>query len=221
MHREPKKPKNPLLPDDDQGNTSKAIDASNVEMTAEERISTYWENNKSSIIGAIIISAIAIIGVQGYKIAEQKAESELQTAYEAAKLNKTLESFIENYADTVLAGFTSLQLANTAYEASDYPAALEFYTAAENALENSPLKDKASIGIAFTRYQINSEDGLSALESLFADSSILESVRAEAGYVLLVDAKSKGDEEKVKAYAETINAFENAGSWRFRISQFL
>jgi uncharacterized protein YrzB (UPF0473 family) len=68
---------------------------------------------------------------------------------------------------------------------------------------------------------MDSEDGLSALETLFEDTTILESVRAEAGYVLLVDAKSKGDEAKVKAFAESINALDNAGSWKFRISQFL
>lgn len=221
MHREPKKPKNPLFPDNDKENTQKTVDASIAELTAEERIISYWRNNKSSIIGAIIISAFVIIGVQGYKIAEQKAESELQTAYEVAKLNDTLESFIENHSETVLGGFAALELANTAYEDSDYTKALQFYTTAENALGAHPLKDKASIGIAFTRYQINPEDGLSALESLLGDSNILESVRAEAGYILLVDAKSKGDEAKVKAFAETINAFENAGSWKFRISQFL
>ena len=65
-------------------------------------------------------------------------------------------------------------------------------------MSNNPLKDKASIGIAFTRYQMDSENGLSAFESLFADSTKLESVRAEAGYILLVDAKSKGDETKSK-----------------------
>jgi predicted negative regulator of RcsB-dependent stress response len=221
MHREPKKPKNPLLPDDDQGNPSKAVDASHMELSAEERIASYWENNKSSIIGAIIISAIAIIGVQGYKLAEQKAELKIQNAYEEAKLNNSLESFIETHSESVLGGFAALELANSAYEASEYSAALELYTAAQNALESSPLKDKASIGIAFTRYQMDSEDGLSALETLFEDTTILESVRAEAGYVLLVDAKSKGDEAKVKAFAESINALDNAGSWKFRISQFL
>ena len=221
MHREPKKPKNPLFPDNDKDTTSKAIDALTNEMTAEERIISYWGKNKSSIIGAIIISAVAIIGVQGYKMVEQQAELELQNAYEEAKLNNTLESFVENYSETALGGFAALDLANSAYEASDYSLALKWYTAAENALSHSPLKDKASIGIAFTRYQIDTEDGLSALESLFTDFNILESIRAEAGYVLLVDAKSKGDEAKAKAYAETINAFENAGSWKFRISQFL
>ncbi|MFL2825856.1 MAG: tetratricopeptide repeat protein [Coraliomargaritaceae bacterium] len=221
MHREPKKPKNPLLPDDDQGNASKTVDASNLELSAEERITSYWEKNKSSIIGAIIISTIAIIGVQGYKLAEEKAKLKIQNAYEEAKLNDSLESFIETHSETVLGGFAALELANRAYEDSEYSVALEFYTAAEKALGNSPLKDKARIGIAFARYQIDSEDGLSALDSLFADTTILESVRAEAGYVLLVDAKSKGDEAKVKAFAESINALDNAGSWKFRISQFL
>ena len=68
MHREPKKPKNPLFPDNDQENAPKADEALHVEQSAEERIVSYWENNKSSIIGAIIISAIVIIGVQGYKL---------------------------------------------------------------------------------------------------------------------------------------------------------
>ena len=221
MHREPKKPKNPLFPDNDKDNDPKTVDISNVEMSAEERITTYWSNNKSSIIGAIIISAIVIIGVQGFKIAEQKAESERQKAYEVAKLENSLENFIETYGETVLGGFAALELANAAYEDSDYTKALQYYTAAENALSNHPLKDKASIGLAFTRYQMDSAEGLSALESLFADSTKLESVRAEAGYILLVDAKSKGDEAKVKAFAETINAFENAGNWKFRINQFL
>ena len=178
-------------------------------------------NNKSSIIGAIIISAIVIISVQGFKIAEQKAESERETAYEVAKLENSLENFIETYAETALGGFAALELANDAYEDSSYTKALQYYTTAENALSKHPLKDKASIGIAFTRYQMDSFEGLSALESLFADSNKLESVRAEAGYILLVDAKSKGDEAKVKAFAEAINAFENAGNWKFRINQFL
>lgn len=221
MHREPKKPKNPLFPDNDKDNAPKTFDISNVEMSAEERINTYWSNNKSSIIGAIIISAIVIISVQGFKIAEQKAESERETAYEVAKLENSLENFIETYAETVLGGFAALELANDAYEDSDYTKALQYYTTAENALSKHPLKDKASIGIAFTRYQMDSFEGLSALESLFADSNKLESVRAEAGYILLVDAKSKGDEAKVKAFAKTINAFENAGNWKFRINQFL
>ena len=221
MHREPKKNKNPLFSDNDKDVAPKTDDISNVEMTAEERITTYWSNNKSSIIGALIISAIVIIGVQGFKIAEEKASSERQTAYDVAKIENSLENFIETYEETLLGGFAALELANAAYEDSDYAKALNFYSLAENGLSNHPLKDKASIGLAFTRYQIDSADGLSALESLFADSSKFESVRAEAGYILLVDAKNKGDEAKVKAYAETINAFENAGNWKFRINQFL
>lgn len=221
MHREPKKPKNPLFPDNQQDSLNEVIDSKNSELSSNERILSYWENNKSSIIGAIIISVIVIVGIQGYKIAEQNAELKLQNAYQEASLNDSLESFAVNHSDTTLGGFASLELANKAYEASDYKAALEFYAQAESALVDSPIKDKASIGIAFARYQIDQEDGLLALESLFSNFDVLESVRAEAGYVLLVDAKSKGDDAKAKSLAEAINAFDNAGSWKFRINQFL
>ena len=221
MHREPKKPKNPLFPDNEQENAPKADEALKVEQSAEGRIVSYWENNKSSIIGAIIISAIFIIGVQGYKIAEQKAELKIQNDYEVAKLDDSLESFVGTHSDTLLGGFAALELANKSYEAKDYSVALEFYTTAKKGLATSFLKDKACIGIAFARYQIDQEEGLSALEAVFTDFSIMESVRAEAGYVLLIDAQNKGDEAKAKSFAETINTFENAGSWKFRISQFL
>ena len=221
MHREPKKPKNPLFPDNQEDKPNEAIDSTNSELSSNERILSYWENNKSSIIGAVIISTIVIIAVQGFKMAEQKAELALQNAYQEATLNDSLESFVGSHSDTALGGFAALELANQAYEANDFPLALEYYTAAEIALVDSPLKDKAIIGLAFARYQIDQEDGLSALENLFANYDILESVRAEAGYVLLVDAKTKGDEAKVEALAEAINAFDNAGSWKFRINQFL
>ena len=213
MHREPKKPKNPLFPDNQEDKPNEVIDSTNSELSSNERILSYWENNKSS--------TIVIIAVQGFKMAEQKAELALQNAYQEATLNDSLESFVGSHSDTALGGFAALELANQAYEANDFPLALEYYTAAEIALVDSPLKDKAIIGLAFARYQIDQVDGLSALENLFANYDILESVRAEAGYVLLVDAKTKGDEAKVEALAEAINAFDNAGSWKFRINQFL
>ena len=119
MHREPKKPKNPLFPDNDKDNEHKTFDISTVEMSAEEH-HHLLEQNKSSIIGAIIISAIVIIGVQGFKIAEQKTESERKTAYKVAKSENSLENFIETYGETVLGGFAALELANAAYEDSDY-----------------------------------------------------------------------------------------------------
>ena len=38
MNREPKKPKNSLFPDNDKDNDPKTVDISNLEMSAEERI---------------------------------------------------------------------------------------------------------------------------------------------------------------------------------------
>ena len=65
------------------------------------------------------------------------------------------------------------------------------------------------------------EKGLSQLDSLLTDVTLLESIRAEAAYVLAAHAKTEGDLEKAKSYAETIQSFENPGNWSFRINQFL
>lgn len=217
MKREPKKPKNPLFPE----NADLKKDSLSSEQTAEEQISAYWEKNQSSILTAIAISAIVIIGFQGYKIMQAQAEEELQSAYQEALTGDTINAFIESYPETTIAGFAALESAHQAYDAEEYTTALELYEKAARALSKSPMLGKARLGIAFAHYQIDSAKGLSLLDSLLADTAILESIRAEAAYVLAADAKTKGDLEKAKSYAETVQSFENAGNWSFRINQFL
>ncbi len=217
MKREPKKPKNPLFPE----NADLETDTLSSEQTAEEQISAYWEKNQSSIITAIAVTAIAILGFQGYKIVQAQAEEKLQVAYQEALSEDTLDTFIDSYPETTIAGFAALEGAHSAYQAEDYTLAIDLYEKAMRAFVDNPMLGKARLGIAFAHYQIDSEKGLKLLDNLLADASILESIRAEAAYVLAAHAKTDGDLEKAKNYAETVQSFENAGSWSFRINQFL
>lgn len=217
MKREPKKPKNPLFPE----NADLKTDSLHSEQTAEEQISAYWEKNQSSILTAIAIAAIVIVGFQGYKIMQAQAGEELQSAYREASDAGSLDAFIDSYSETTLAGFAALESAHLAYAEEDYATALELYEKAARALPENPMLGKARLGIAFAHYQIDSAKGLSLLDSLLADSTLLDSVRAEAAYVLAAHAKTEGDLEKAKSYAEMVQSFENAGSWSFRINQFL
>ena len=217
MKREPKKPKNPLFPE----NADLKTDSLHSEQTAEEQISAYWEKNQSSILTAIAIAAIVIVGFQGYKIMQAQAEEELQSAYREASDAGSLDAFIDSYSETTLAGFAALESAHLAYAEEDYATALELYEKAARALPENPMLGKARLGIAFAHYQIDSAKGLSLLDSLLADSTLLDSVRTEAAYVLAAHAKTEGDLEKAKSYAEMVQSFENAGSWSFRINQFL
>lgn len=217
MKREPKKPQNPLFPE----NADAKTNSPSLEQTAEEQISAYWEKNQSSILTAIVISAIVIIGFQGLKIVKAQAEEELQSAYQEALESETLDSFIDSYPDTTIAGFAALESAHSAYTEEDYASALEFYEKAAKALLNNPMLGKARLGMAFAHYQMDVEKGLSQLDSLLTDVTLLESIRAEAAYVLAAHAKTEGDLEKAKSYAETIQSFKNPGNWSFRINQFL
>ena len=217
MKREPKKPKNPLFPE----NADLKTDSLHSEQTAEEQISDYWEKNQSSILTAIAIAAIVIVGFQGFKIMQAQAEEELQSAYREASDAGSLDAFIDSYPETTLAGFAALESAHLAYAEEDYATALELYEKAARALPENQMLGKARLGIAFAHYQIDLAKGLSLLDSVLADSMLLESVRAEAAYVLAAHAKTEGDLEKAKSYAEMVQSFENAGSWSFRINQFL
>ena len=217
MKRDPKKPKNPLFPE----NEDLTTDSIHSVQTAEEQISAYWGENQSSILTAIAIAAIVIVGFQGYKMIQAKAEEELQSAYREASDTGNLNAFIDSYPETILAGFAALESAHLAYTEEEYSTALELYEKAARALQENQMLGKAQLGIAFAHYQIDSAKGLSMLEILLADSTLLESVRAEAAYVLAAHAKTEGNLEKAKSYAEMVQSFENAGSWSFRINQFL
>jgi hypothetical protein len=83
------------------------------------------------------------------------------------------------------------------------------------------MKSRASLGLAFSSMKLNESEGIALLDAIANDPSKLDSVRAEAAYALASKASSEGKPEEAKAYATMIQALENAGSWSFRINQFL
>ena len=222
MHREPKNPKNPLFPKDADPK-SIPLDLDTSAMSAEERISDYWEKNQRSILVSIAICFIAILGFQGTKIVQNNAALKLQDAYKTALLEDSLSDFIKAYKDTLIGGFSALSLANDAYNAENYSDALIYFETASDSLASnqSPLSSKAQIGIAFCHYQLDLNKGIEALESLLNNDAILDSVRAEAGFTLASLAKTQGKLEKAKAYAKIVSSLEKGGSWTTRINQIL
>ena len=222
MHREPKNPKNPLFPKDaDPKNISLDLDTS--VMSAEEKISNYWEKNQKSILTSIGICFVAIVGLQGTKIVQNNAALKLQDAYKNALQEDSLNDFIKTYKDTLIGGFSALSLANDAYNNENYSDALMYFESAADSLASnqSPLSSKAQIGIAFCHYQLDLDRGIKALENLLNDDSILDSVRAEAGFTLTSLAKIQGNLEKAKAYAQIVSSLEKGGSWASRTNQIL
>ena len=219
MQRDPKKPKSPAEQSEN-GEETPNLDAV-LETSFEDKVQRYWNDNKLSLIVTIPLCFILVGAFQGYKMLEEKEVIELQNAYQNAYESDTLDGFIAENNETLIAGFSALKLANEAYTSEDYQGALTYFKQAEKSLNDQAMKSRASLGVAFSSLNLDESEGIILLQALVDDPSKLDTVRAEAAYALASKASSEGATDKAKAYAEEIQALENAGSWSFRINQFL
>ena len=219
MHREPKKPKNAENPSSENPEIDSPEPALNLPF--EDQAKHYLKDNANSLIAIVVIIAVGISVIQGLKISKAAEINALQADYLSAEQEDSLEVFIENNSDTLLAGFAAIKQANAAFESEDYESALRLFLKAEKSLAGNPLKSRASIGVAYSMLEIDSEKGIEKLQALLDDESNLDSVIAEAAYALASIASAEGDTEKAKNLAELVQSLENPGSWSFRINQFL
>lgn len=220
----PKKSKasNPLLPEDKQVDERNLIDVEEaVELSFEERIHMYWMENKAFVSGCIIVVAGAIIAFNVMGMLRNSSVAKLQASYSQAIADESLEDFAKNNTSKELGGFAALRAADTAFGAEDFAKAAELYQLAAEALENPHLAGRAKLGHAFALHASGSEEaGLSALNTLAADSSLPESIRIEAAYHLAIDADVAGNTETYESYAAQIQNAEIAGAWRQRLDQY-
>jgi len=224
MHR-PKKKKNrdPLLPETSEVDERHLIDAEDsAEISIEDRISMYWMENKGFITGCITILALAIITLNGMRIYKDHAEQKLQAAYAEARTNGSLADFAKAHPNKDLGGFAALVTADQAYETADFATATEFYGIAAKALKESILAGRAQLGQAFALYSNGSNaEALAQLNSIAANSSLAEAVRAEAAYHLAVEADKAGRTEEFDRYLAQITDSPLARQWQQRLDIYL
>jgi hypothetical protein len=221
-HPAKKKHRDPLLPENDLIDERNLIHLEDsADISFEDRVSVYWMENKSFIIGCIFVLMFVIVAYQGMRIYNGQAELQLQEKYADARNNETLAEFAKANGNKDLGGFAALITADDAYKADDYSKALEFYTIAANGLSDSILIGRAQMGQAFALYQSGSEaEGLAKLNAVTADSSLAEAIRAEAAYHLAVEADAAGRTDEYDSYAAQINSSPLAGQWQQRLDYY-
>lgn len=220
----PKKNKihNPTLPDDQQIDERNLIDLELAdEISIEDRISIYWMENKSFILGCITALALVIIGINGARMYQGYATEKLQAEYAIAQSEGTLAQFAQAHTNKPLGGLAALSTADQAFSDQDYAQALEFYGIAAGALGENILIGRALLGHAFALYYNGQPDeGLAQLNSIAADSKLPDSARAEAAYHLAIEADLAGRNAEFDSYVAQINAMELAGQWQQRLSYY-
>ncbi len=221
-HPPKKKHKNPLMPEDDVVDERHLVDLEeSAEISFEDRVSVYWIENKSFIIGCIIVLLFVVAGYQSMRIFKDRSEIAFQAEYAAAEANEALADFAKANSSKELGGFAALSTADAAYTDEDYAKALEFYNLAADALTEPALAGRAQLGQAFALYQNGSTDeGLAKLNAITADSSLAEAARAEAAYHLAIEADAAGNTAEFESFAAQINESPLAGQWQQRLSYY-
>lgn len=227
MHR-PKKNKihNPTIPDELQDAASgvderNLIDAADSEeISFEDRVRVYWDENRGFINACIFVLAALVIGYNGFRIYASYSLEKLQTAYsEARATGHGLAEFAQANSSTELGGVAALSVADEAFLAADYEEAVNFYTIASSSLKGSLLEGRALIGQAFARYYNGQEnDARAQLADIAANARLADAARAEAAYHLAIAADIRGNTEEFVRFAEQIRNLPLAGQWQQRLS---
>lgn len=192
------------------------------EMSIEDRVMMYWIENKAFAIGCFVFLVAFISVINGFRIYKGYAEDSLQAAYSEAKAKATLDSFAKEHSDKDIGGFAALTVADEAFNAEEYPRAIEFYQIASAGLEGNILAGRAALGEAFAEFQSGQEEqALTSLGGIAANGTFAENIRAEAAYHLAVNAFIAGNTEAFESYVAQVDGFERAQQWNQRLQYYV
>ena len=190
------------------------------EFSFEDRVALYWMENKSSVISSILFLIVAIALFNGFRIYGGYSEEKLQANYSSALNNEQLDSFAVANPNLAIGGFAALSVADAAFEDKDYSRASEFYKLAASSLQGNILAGRAALGIAFSTYQSEKEEGLKQLDSISSNALYSDSTKAEAVYHLAVDALNDGKVEAFDSLLAQISEFKAGSQWSQRLEYY-
>jgi len=182
-----------------------------------------WSKSKNSLLIAFGLVALAVAGFTYFKTQDRKATSDRSSRFLAASeesegAEKRFLSFAEDYNDP-LGGVASFRAAAIQYKDKRYTeAATNFSNAAKN-LSGDPLAGRAKLGqaVSLIKGGETADQGFSILREIAEDRSLLESDRAEARYLLAVQALADEDEDAFSSQLEVLAADVNASYFHSRL----
>ncbi|KXU35595.1 hypothetical protein AXK11_00685 [Cephaloticoccus primus] len=137
----------------------------------------------------------------------------------AAATPEGLRRFAEEHGAVELGGVAWLQVADAAYEASDYSKAASAYEQSLRGLvSGSVLADRAALGLAVS--QLKSEQAAKGRERLaaLADApNVSVAIRAEAAYHLAISAHVAGDLDSFQQRAAQVAQIDPMSLWNQRL----
>lgn len=199
------------------------IDDAFAEADFEDRMWLYWHKNKVSIIAAIVIAILGVVGVNTWQMMQQSQRAALQEEYGAAVGDPAqLQSFGAANSKTLLGGLALLQAADAKYEAGEYPAAVDLYRQSLEPLQKSVVVFRARLGMGVSQIKAGQTDqGKQSLRSLLDASSAISSIRAEAAVELAQIELAEGNRDAAADLLKRVDSLPNADYWKSRAKTLL
>lgn len=181
-------------------------------------VQTFWEKNRSVIIGGCLAGLLAIAGIEGWQLLQTSRDKAVRAEFaqagtDAAKLGR----FATEHAGHPLAGAAQLIIADQKFEAADFKGAADAYAKAVAAGDLGVLTGRARLGEAMSKLLGgDATGGEAALAAISADSALPAAVRAEAAYHRASLALESGKKEDATRLAAEVKTIEANGLWARR-----
>lgn len=193
-----------------------------IEPPFEEQLRAIWEKkeNRTAVFVGCAAVIVGILAWYGYKALAAQRENEVETAFSAAVVPARLRTFAMEHQGHPLAGIARLKLADDAYTAGNYAAAIDDYSQAAAALPGTPFASRALLGKAVCQIRTDKvSEGTAALKQLAEDATQLKAVRSEAAYHLASLAFDAGNLDDVTKFTDLIMQIDAGGPWAQRAIQ--
>lgn len=181
-------------------------------------VQTFWEKNRTFIIGACVAGILAIVAFEGWRLLGASRDRAVREEFAAAGSDGAkLSRFAGDHAGHPLGAAALLLVADQKFEARDFTGAAENYAKAAASPEIGLLRGRARLGEAVSKLQATDRaGGESALKAIAADAALPKAVRAEATYHLASLALEAGNKAEAAKLAGEIAQIEPAGAWAQR-----
>jgi hypothetical protein len=185
----------------------------------EAWVINFWHANKKTILTAIVLALVIMVGSQSYRIILTKMEASTRRAYAEATTVEARTAFAESHNGHPLSGAAYLALADEAYERGDFNEAAGNYELAADSLDLPALTYRADLGGAIALIQSGLQSkGKPLLAEVGGDEAAPVPIRCEAYYHLASVAIEAEDFAAAGGYLDDIEELAPVGNWASRVS---
>ncbi|MBT3638480.1 MAG: hypothetical protein HN531_16230, partial [Opitutae bacterium] len=200
-------------------------------LTADEAVdraydgTEVWNKNKIFLFAAFGIIALAVAGFNYIQKRDETKTSDRSSAFLRASLEEDgaedrFLSFAKDHDDK-LGGVANYRAAVIQYRAKKFSDAATTFEKAAAMLADDPLLGRALIGQAVSLLKADDSNGRGhdLLTGVSTNASLLPADRAEAHFLLGVQALSKGDDDALASELDTLANDLNASYFHSRLAE--